>query len=290
MNSKIRFVTFGDGSTSTRLAARRLASQALSTGFFNLGVQRWNLKDVLSLTSNSIEREKYFKFVKDHPKGLGLWFWKSILLNHQLASLNTGELLCMLDAGCQFNLHHLSTKRWKEYIQISQENNGLFMQLVNGQFGIPDLSEYAWTKRELISEIGASGEDLREPQVQAGIIFIRKGKEAKNFSEQWKYYSLKDDFSLLLEPDLETQSLSFMEHRYEQSILSLLVKRSVFARVPDETYFAPDWNTGISYPIWAMRNKSGGDAARKNRLDSLQDKISILQQKGLRIRIGKNYF
>jgi len=40
-----------------------------------------------------------------------------------------------------------------------------------------------------------------------------------------------------------------------------------FSVIPDETYWGPNWHTGLGAPIWAMRNRSGGDAYRRNVVD-----------------------
>jgi hypothetical protein len=65
----------------------------------------------------------------------------------------------------------------------------------------------------------------------------------------------------------EEQLRSYQSHRWEQSILSLLVKQRGFTLIQDETFFAPDWELGNDFPIWAMRNRSGGDAFRRNFVD-----------------------
>ena len=62
----------------------------------------------------------------------------------------------------------------------------------------------------------------------------------------------------------DKQSKLFIEHRYEQSILSLLAKKAEAWAVADENYFFPEWGHGTDFPIWAMRNRTGANAYKRD--------------------------
>jgi hypothetical protein len=101
-----------------------------------------------------------------------------------------------------------------------------------------------------------------------GIIFAVKSERSQRIANQWLRYCTYSNFSYLLDPsDSEAQSPDFIQHRWEQSILSLILKSEKVNPILDETYFFPDWQKGSDFPIWAMRNRSGGDAARRNTFD-----------------------
>jgi hypothetical protein len=73
---------------------------------------------------------------------------------------------------------------------------------------------------------------------------------------------------LLVDPsDEELQTSDFKEHRWEQSIFSLIVKSEKVSPLKDESWFHPNWAEGLHYPIWAVRNRSGGDVIRRNSFD-----------------------
>ena len=142
------------------------------------------------------------------------------------------------------------------------------MQLQNGQFGIENLSDREWTKMETLQFLDPSGLLRETGQIQSGIIFLKNSLETQSFVESWLQHCLQDDFRYLRSDQNRVDGKGH-NHRWEQSILSLMVKSSKFKYIPDETYFAPNWNSGLGYPIWAMRNRSGGDAYRRNSRDQL---------------------
>jgi hypothetical protein len=92
----------------------------------------------------------------------------------------------------------------------------------------------------------------------------------RKLAQDWIAFCVQEDYRLLKSAiNGSPQAPSFVEHRWEQSVLSLLVKARNYPIIPDETFFAPNWSQGFSFPIWAMRNRSGGDAVRRNLLDLL---------------------
>jgi hypothetical protein len=60
----------------------------------------------------------------------------------------------------------------------------------------------------------------------------------------------------LIDPDI--QSPGFIEHRHDQSLLSLILEQRGYLGSPDETFFEPEWLAfGTNYPIWTTRLRSG---------------------------------
>ena len=158
--------------------------------------------------------------------------------------------------------------RFQDYEKYAQEYGALFMQIRDGEFGISDLSEFAWTRKCVIDRFRAPEPSLHEPQVQSGVVIIRINSETRNFIKTWLDTCVEEKYlNILPEQENERNYPNFVAHRHTQSVLSLMVKSSNYLRLPDETYFAPNWNTGLNFPIWAMRNHSGGDAHRRNPAD-----------------------
>jgi hypothetical protein len=207
-----------------------------------------------------------------------------------MRSIPLGETILMLDAGCQLNFNSDSRNRLEYYREIAMEHSGLFMQLQNGQFGIENLSDGMWTKEETLKLLDPLHQFRDSGQIQSGIIFLKNNLETQSFVESWLQNCLMGDFRYLSYDPMQANE-KVLGHRWEQSILSLMVKNTNFKYIPDETFFAPDWNTGHDYPIWAMRNRSGGDAYRRNSRDLLMlagGRIENLVQHRLRITKGFN--
>jgi hypothetical protein len=266
----MRFITFADGNFGIRSAAKRLARQAKDSGWFEGGTENWNLETL---------RKRSPSFFKDHvdfllrnPAGLGYWLWQPAILYQVMTEAKAGEIICMLDAGCQLNINSTSAVRFEDYAKLAHDHGAVFMQIKKGSFGISDLSEFAWTRKFVIDRFPAIEKDLLEPQIQSGIIIIEVNAGTTDFIKAWLNQSIQEQyFNILPSPKNEINSPNFVAHRHTQSVLSLMVKNSSYSRIPDETYFAPNWKSGLAFPIWAMRNRSGGDAYRRE----IQDKVKL---------------
>ena len=96
---------------------------------------------------------------------------------------------------------------------------------------------------------------MYSPQYQAGIIFIRKELKMVSLIQSWlDVYS--DDFHLA--DDTSSHSLNepgFVEHRHDQSIFSLLLKRYGTSAIPAKDVYNPYWNLySRYYPILNKRD------------------------------------
>ena len=270
--------TFADGGYGIRQAGKRLCNQSRRfTGFFGSN-KTYSLRDLEVFQPGFIGWSSDFIF--KNPRGLGLCFWKPTMILAALSDIPEGDVLFYLDAGCQLNLSADSRMRLEEYSILAKVHGGLFMQLRQGQFGIKNLTDRAWANSLLQNEFRNSVQNLNSNQIQAGILIVKNCLEVREFMESWKHYCEKENFRYLVGDPLDSGN----QTRWEQSIFSLLVKETSFKVIPDETYWFPNWNKGLSYPIWAMRNRSGGDAYRR----SLSDLLLILFARGE--RYAKNLF
>jgi hypothetical protein len=146
-----------------------------------------------------------------------------------------------------------------DYVSIAYENNILGMQLRSGNFDIEDLSEIAWSSQNLHQRLNLPLSEQESNQIQAGIIFISKNEFSLRFISQWLAIMREGNFQYLMGNNIGVSS-RFKQHRYDQSIFSMLYKFSKLKAVDDETFFHPNWQEeGENYPIWAMRNRDGVD-------------------------------
>jgi hypothetical protein len=265
-----KLVTFGDGNLGIRSAAKRLCTQASRSSFFSNPPEHWDLKRIDSVFPNFIKENR--EFFMNNKRGLGLWIWQPALMISVLQQTPEDEIVCFLDAGCQLSPSMGALPRLKEYFELVGKSDFLFVQIREKSFGIEDLSETSWTKSECFDYFSLTEEDLRSPQVQSGIILVKNSELVRDFALRWYENCKKNDYLLIKEQSsISKESSSFVSHRYSQSVLSLMVKEEKLQTIPDETYFYPNWIDGLDYPIWSMRNRSGGDAFRRN----LRDLIMI---------------
>jgi hypothetical protein len=259
---KIAFSTFADGNFGARAAGLRLTRQAQNSHLFRLGTFLEDLKSIYEVDPHFKIRNQ--QFISTNKHGLGNYIWKPKVLVNLFNRVEANQFVCYLDAGCQLNLNPNSLARLAEYFDLADSFGGLFMQLENGTFGAPDLSDEAWTNKKTLDFLDPLSKNRKSGQVQAGILIMKKNSLTTDFAKHWLDTCEAENYRYLVE---DSSSSKPGRHRYDQSIFSLLVKESSMRYIPDETYWSPNWSKGLEYPIWAMRNRSGGDAYRRDIFD-----------------------
>jgi hypothetical protein len=115
-----------------------------------------------------------------------------------------------------------------------------------------------WTKMEALKYFSLPG--VEETNLHSASSFLLSNSaNAKTLLEEWLSACIYERFSLLtdlIDPDI--QSPGFIEHRHDQSLLSLILEQRGYLGSPDETFFEPEWLAfGTNYPIWTTRLRSG---------------------------------
>jgi hypothetical protein len=144
----------------------------------------------------------------------------------------------------------MAQERFSYYIQRAVDDGGLFFQ--------QSLREDQWTKADL--RVDFPNEALwNSGQLLGGIMLLSNSEKAMSFLNSTAELIEEDSFARLHDPLSAIQEVAgFRGHRHDQSVISLSAKHSEFAIIPDETYFAPHWEShGTNYPIWATRLCSG---------------------------------
>jgi hypothetical protein len=250
----VRLLSFYGGKPCWKRSAERLESQADEFPQIS-SVSLWNperLKD-----SDIPEKEAILDLAKEEPKGFGLWSWKLPIVREELMSLRDDELLLYLDSGCSLNSTPVALARFVDYMEIAASDDGMFFA--------QKLLESHWTKGELKSDFPDESLWIRG-QLLGGIFFLNNSKRAVNFVHNVVDVMARNSFEALKNPKADQpQAQGFMEHRNDQSVISLSAKQAGLPVIEDETYFAPNWySEGSSFPIWATRLCSGnGDVSTR---------------------------
>lgn len=275
------FCTFADSRMNKTL--ERINKQALNMDFYDKIV----INNEFNLDSDFIDHFKNYLNFNVH--GYGYWVWKPQIILQTILKANDGDLIQYSDAGCWLN--QKGRKRLIDYFNmvnndshgiIAFENKPLINNEIEKRLYLP---EYQWTKGDLFDYFKVRNNDsiTKRGQIGAGIIFIRKCKFSENFVRQWLkvYY---DDFSLCDNSKSKSENLDgFIQHRHDQSILSLLCKINNIKTLSAFEYYypskdnvwAPDWNYLNNYPIWAKRDKDFGFWKNgRNFIERIINKIS----------------
>lgn len=191
--------------------------------------------------------EKHGNFIKNNKRGYGYWLWKPYLINETLKIMNYGDILLYCDVGCELNKNGIN-------------NFFKLLNIVNIKkiIGFKASScDVIFTKRDLSNQyinFGLNIKVLLLKQLQAGSLLIQKCKLTDKIIDEWYskceiYHNIDDSKSIL--PNYKV----FFEHRHDQSVLSMILKKYRIINNYDCDYFSSDRDF-INSPILYIRNRT----------------------------------
>lgn len=168
-------------------------------------------------TVQDIDADYYQKHqdIFSQPRGAGYWLWKPYVILKALEELEWNDYLMYADAGVLYCSPVLPMKQ-----QLEKDGQDIY-------FASNFWTSAYWTKRDAYVLMDCDTPEYYSAQdVAAGYMLIRKTPEAIQFIRQWQSYMedsriLTDLPSTCGKPELP----QFREHRHDESILMLLVKR-----------------------------------------------------------------
>jgi len=203
-------------------AQRENANSALSTGGFD-EVFSFNFKDLgeTFITEN--------KNILSQSRGAGYWMWKPFVIKKALDLINENDILMYSDSGISF------IRNIDEIISIMDETSEKLLL-----FELEDIhSNKRWTKRDCFVLMGLDSEPyLSQNQLLASYILMRKNDFVINFINEWLNYA--KDYRIITDATNECglpNYPEFVDHRHDQSILSLLGRKYNIKNIPDVSQF-----------------------------------------------------
>ena len=238
------FLTFGGPTEKYRNRSKIVAEQAKTCNWFTSCI---GLNDDFLRQSPNFAT-KHMQFLETNQRGYGFWLWKPYIIKTFLDKLQDGNILVYADAGCTINPNGLP--RFNEYMNIldtNEDNYGII------SFQMNHLPEIKYSKRLLLETIGATEEMAMSGQCIATTMIIKKNAHSTMVVDKW--WELAQNYELINDVRMPQENPQFIDHRHDQSIFSVLVKKYGSIKIPDETIFYPDWTKGLDYPIWATRQR-----------------------------------
>ena len=239
-------VTAGFGE-ELKKASLRLANQAESMDLFDeiVVVNEGNLKEYCPQLL-----QKYPEIFNTNVKGFGYYSWKSEIINTLLKrNLNDDPVIFYLDAGCEINNRFFAKIFMKYYIRTAKKYGFCGFKL--------QTAESHYTKSLLLSRLPVlhSGDF----QVQA-TWFAISGEFGTRLMQEWQDIIMED--IRYVDSSFESnESPNFIEHRWDQSILSLIVKKNemTISRVVPPSGKGNLFSRlkALFFPIWSARNRTG---------------------------------
>jgi len=179
--------------------------------------------------------EKHSTFVEKNKRGYGYWIWKPYVIKKTMERIKDGDYLLYLDSGCEIGNHRHA--EFKELFDIVKRD--LIVGTSTGHI------ERRYCKKDLFLKMEMDERHMQTMQNQAGALCFIVCDQTRELVNQWYdlccQYHLVDD-----SPSIEKNYEDFIDHRHDQSILSLLTKkRNLFSK-----------DTLSRFPIYYKWNKT----------------------------------
>jgi hypothetical protein len=219
----------------------RFYNEALSLQFFK-SINIFSEIDVFGYAKELLTHKKFM----ESTRAYGFWIWKTFIISELMKSIPDGDIICYTDIGCTFNIG--GKNRMKEYHRMVLDKDSLCFDILH--------LEKEYTKSDTYVRVFPNDEShFHTGQRCSTTYFLKNTKENKSIIDEINVISTESDYHCIDDSaSITSNDISFKEHRYDQSIFSLLSKKYNFYCIPDETYWNPDWNvSGKNYPIWATR-------------------------------------
>jgi hypothetical protein len=213
----------------TRLVSYASVRFARSQERLCASARRFGIDAVRGWTRADVEASAFYaghparRAILDRPRGSGFWLWKPLIVEAALDEMADGDILVYADAGLEF-VGDLSP-----LFELCAAKGGLL--LFDGHYddvGGPGPNVCAkWTKRDCFVLMGCDEPRFHDGRMlDASLLVLRATDRARAFVREWRGWCedarlLTDDENVCGRPNLP----AFVDHRHDQSILSLLALR-----------------------------------------------------------------
>jgi hypothetical protein len=217
---RIIYVTYADGAYEANLKPNAFFARYFLGASKTILLTRRDLEAAEIYTSN----RKIF----DAAKGRGYWAWKPWAILQALNQSQPGDVIIYQDCG--FGLRYKSFIRPKKLVELAI-SKGFIAGVHSPQYG----PNSKWTHRKCIESMGQyDSQFLDVPTVEAVVSLWPHGAASNAFVSQWLDHCLQFELISDPSPDAGAQHVNFVEHRYDQSILTnLVIKEGAHALTVD---------------------------------------------------------
>jgi len=195
----------------------------------NVSAQKHGIDTVFSHDFEELKGTAFYlenKKILDQPKGIGYWAWKPYIILQAMQSLDEGDVVVYGDCG------HEIIASLEPLIKICTEETPVLL-FANG-----NLINAHWTKRDCFVEMDCDQwKYWYGRQVDASFSLYRKSRESIQFLDDWQHYCANEKaLTDLPNQDGKKNLPGYIQHRWDQSILSLLAIRHNIAlyRMPTQ--------------------------------------------------------
>lgn len=211
--------------------------------------------EIVAKTDADLKQDPEFwprhgKFIEANKRGYGYWLWKPYIIMKTLEIMNDGDILFYVDSGCELLPNETNDQAIAEQAERCDKNTILYT--------LSAYDEKKYNKMDLVNKmITDDDDDEQKTQVMntlqnaATIIVIKKTDQTYDFAKEWysgccTYHHIDDS------PSTEANDLSFVDHRHDQSVFSLLTKSEKYRDIMNN----PE-NNFDGHPFSISRKRNG---------------------------------
>ncbi|UZJ79341.1 hypothetical protein [Fictibacillus sp. KU28468] len=215
------------------------------------GIKNGGFDKVIEFSPEKLDQdflEQHSSFISNNKRGGGYWIWKPFIILKTLKEVaDFGDFIFYCDSGSMF----INTIDYL-IVELEKSHQDIFLTEI-------PLIEYQWTKYECFKKLNClDNKYLYSNQVQSGFILIKKTKSSIEFFE--KYISVCVDYSNINDDWNKDINRDLIDHRHDQSILSLLAKKASLELFRDiSQYGTRPWqyiNPNLDFNIKKYRNSN----------------------------------
>lgn len=255
VNKSWVILTAGFGAQNFRDAAVRVKADAEK---FHVSTRVIAVLDHDLVSTCPSTSAKYREYFDSKHHGFGYFAWKAELVNAAFEGRwGPCEGVIWIDGGCEVNVNFLSTFTLRKLMKRALENGVAAFTL--------NTTDEEYSKAKLLRLPEFENVDARTPQFQA-TWFLLGGERGRLIAQKWFEISMLDISYLDFSNSGAAEANAFKEHRFDQSIFSLVLKSFGISPIPN--FLPVDGRSfrsqvrGVSHPFWSSRNRNGKSIKR----------------------------
>jgi hypothetical protein len=206
----VHLISFASGNVAYEIPKHELITNA----------KRFEIFDSITVYSyDDLDDEfksKHDAFIKANKRGFGYWIWKPYIISKKLSELPEGDILLYVDVCTSFNISYKHKLIDYFDILLKSPDKNFFSDFGN--------IIHNWCKMDTIHALDAYTISNQRELIPS-IIFTSANSQNRAFFHRW--YSTMTDYHLIDDsPSIIPNIPSFCEHRHDQSIFSILARKT----------------------------------------------------------------
>jgi hypothetical protein len=222
-----------------------------SQSALNQSAKTYGFNGVISYTDQNREWSfiSKYKDITKETRGYGFWQWKTLILLDAMNQVKEGDIVAYVDSGNQIinSLDYIFNLCEKQEIVLFENRDGNYERTTH--------KNKNWTKRDTFVLMNCDEARYYDAsQVDAAYQFYKKTDRVMDFLNEYNSYCSNENIISDL-PNITKDNLpEFIDHRHDQSILSLMAVKYDIPLLPEPSEWG-NYLTDRPYPqlFWHHR-------------------------------------